>query len=85
MIQVQMGLQCTFTKYVTKVPSPKSGLIEMTKATIKQLEKKFDDLILTARKYMVTTQVDVQDLLHSITRLPGDLKSEHKLFTKTIY
>ena len=29
---------------------------------------------------MVTNHVDVQDLLQSITRLPGDLKSEHVLF-----
>ena len=69
-----------------RVPSPTfmphSEMIEMTKATIKQLENKFDDLVSCARKYMVTTHVDVQDLLHSITRLPGDLKSEHKIFTK---
>ena len=55
-------------------------MIEMTKAAIKQLEEKFDDLVLCTRKYMITIHVDVQDLLHSITRLPGDLKSEHELF-----
>ena len=60
--------------------TPNSEMIEMTKAAIKQLEKKFDDLVSCTRRYMVTTHVDVQDLLQSITRLPGDLKSEHDLF-----
>ena len=55
-------------------------LIEMTKATIKQLERKFEDLVTHARKYMVATNVDVQDLLQSMTLLQGDLRSEHKLF-----
>ena len=62
------------------VSSSNSELIEMTKAAIKLLEEMFDDLVLGTRKYMTTTHVDVQDLLHSITRLPGDLKSEHELF-----
>ena len=62
------------------MPSSNSELIEMTKATIEQLEEKFDDFVSRARKYMITTHVDVQDLLQSITRLPGDLKSEHNLF-----
>ena len=62
------------------VSSSNSELIEMTKAAIKRLEEMFDDLVLGTRKYMTTTHVDVQDLLHSITRLPGDLKSEHELF-----
>ena len=69
-------------KIDTKMPLPNSDMIEMTKATINVLEKTFDDLVSHARKCMVTTHVDVQDLLQSITRLPGDLKSEHKLFTK---
>ena len=62
------------------VDESEAKLIEVTKATIKQLEEKFDDLVSRARKHMVATRVDVQDLLQSITLLHGDLKSEHKLF-----
>ena len=62
------------------VDESEAKLIEVTKATIKQLEEKFDDLVSRARKHMVATRVDVQDLLQSITLLHGDLKGEHKLF-----
>ena len=62
------------------VSSPNSELIEIARTAIRLLEETFDDLVLCTRKYMTTTHVDVQDLLHSITRLPGDLKSEHELF-----
>ena len=62
------------------VGQSESQLIEKTKATITQLQRKFNDLVSRARKYMAATHVDVQDLLQSITLLQGDLKSEHKLF-----
>ena len=35
------------------VGESEAKLIEMTKATIKQLEGKFEDLVTRARKYMV--------------------------------
>ena len=53
-------------------------------ATIQELEKKFDDLVLRAQEDMTTNHVDVRHLRHSITRLPCQLKDEHKEFLQEV-
>ena len=59
-------------------------MIDKINAAIQELEKKFDDLVLQAQEDMTTNHVDVRHLRHSITRLPCQLKSEHKEFIKEV-
>ena len=57
---------------------------EMTKEEVKQLEKTFDEIILRAQKDIMRNKIEILDLRHSIIRLPGDLKSEHKFFVDEV-
>ena len=59
-------------------------MIGMINAAIKNLEEKFDDLVLHAQDDMITNHVDLRHLRHSIIRLPCQLKSEHKKFIKEV-
>ena len=57
-------------------------MISMVNAKIKELERKFDDLVLHAQDDMTNNHVDVRHLRHSVKCLPSHLKSEHEHFTE---
>ena len=57
---------------------------EETKDEVEQLERKFDDIILRAQDDMIRNKIEVLHLRHSIIRLPGDLKKEHRLFVSKV-
>ena len=57
---------------------------EETKEEVKQLERKFDDIILHAQDDMIRNKIEVLHLRHSIVRLPGYLKREHRLFVSKV-